>query len=466
MNTCKVSRLKKFEIWDYYSPLDNQLKCIDASDTPFVKYPNNVPCFEANLYISNKIKNNASRRVKGGTLRTYAHQIIHLINFCCKQNIRFSQLTDNIFTLFVRGLQAERDEFSRFVRTNTHVIAIVRQCIDFLIFINGCHDLKNFIGKGKENAIRVFEKAYKIKIEGSKHVREVISVNHASMPSKDVIKKRQPISADAADALWEAIGTQDNVLVQRDTALYQMLDQTGGRRTEIAWLKVIDIEKALNSSNEYPLLKMITLKRKDHQTHRVLPVTRVLLEEIKSYINKARKRVIKNTIGPNNDHGYLFVSTTTGKPLEPDTITSIISKWRKISGIEDQAFAHLFRHSYITNKLKDMILQHKEINSKDKFREHLLNTERFKMQLQQWTGHTQLYSLDIYIDLVFNELAQTNKTYSAVALKDSVKLIKKGMARLDEQLEHGEITHTEYVMRIKAIISAFEQDIDASQNVQ
>ena len=461
-----VSFLKNFKRWDFYSPLEHKLKMVDASDTPFIYYDNGIPCHEANMYMHKQLKAQMSRRIKGGTLKTYANQIIHLVQYCYNNKIRFSQLTDARFTLFVHGLQGGRDKYGELLRSNNRVRDIALRCLDFLSFVQYCHELTNFIGEGKENAIQVKYKKYKIFIEGSKHKREVVVLTHTSVPTKDAVKRRLAVSEESAMKVWQYIQNQpERIKVMRDTAIYQCLEQLGARISEIHLITVQDIESAVNSG-ENPYLILTTLKRRDDNENRSLPVTRLFLTSMMQYIKKARRKVIKNTIGKANDHGYLFVSLTTGKPLQSDTTTHYMNTWKKEACVEGEFHPHLFRHAFITNKLKEIILQHKDITSADKFREHLLHTERFKMQLKQWTGHSSLYSLDIYINLVFADLNGYSKIYSAVQLNDSVKVMEQKIVQLERQLQSKSLTTTEAIHIVLESLAAFKLDIKSALREQ
>lgn len=461
-----VSFLKDFKRWGNYSPIDNKLKMVDASNTPFITYDNGIPCHEANMYMHKQLAAQRSRRIKGGTLKTYANQIIHLVRYCYNNEIRFSQLTDTRFTLFVQGLQGERDKYGELVRSNNHVVQIAQRCLDFLDFVQYCHDLNNFIGERKENAIRVKYKKYTISIEGSKNKKEVKVLTHISIPTRDAVKRRLPVSDDSALKVWEHIQNQSNrIKTLRDTAIYQCLEQLGGRVSEIHLITVDDIENAVNSGKN-PYLVLTTLKRRDNDERRNLPVTHIFLSSMMDYIKKSRRKIIKKTVGKANDHGYLFVSLTTGKPLQSDSTTHAMNTWKKEAGVEGEFHPHLFRHAFITNKLKEIILQHKEITSADKFREHLLHTESFKMQLKEWTGHTHSHSLDTYINLVFADLNGYSKVYSAVQLNDSVKVMKQQIEQLKRQLKSKSITLTEGLHVLDGTLEAFESDIESALSSQ
>ncbi|XNS81070.1 tyrosine-type recombinase/integrase [Vibrio cyclitrophicus] len=457
-----ISRLKEFECWDYYSPLDNKLKMVNASDIPFVTYDNGMPCFELNMYMHKQLREGKSLRLGGGTLKTYANQIIHLVNFCFENQLQFSQLSDSTFRLFIQGLQGERDALTELKRENNRVRDIAHRCLDFLQFVQDIHDLNNFIGKGTENAITVIIKIHKTSIEGRKKKIEREYTTHICIPSKDAVKKRLPISESAALKVWEHVRSQDNREKRlRDIAFYQCLEQIGARINEILYITLEDVKRATNSGDN-PQLKLTTLKRQDESTTRYIPVTHALLVSIKEFINKVRKKVIKRTIGKQNDHGYLFVSLTTGKKISSDAFANQMIQWKKELNIEGELHAHLYRHAFITNKLVEIILQHKEINSADKFREHLLNTQKFKMQLQQWTGHTHLSSLDTYIELALADINGYTETYSAVQLKDSVTLTQRQVNQVKQQLKDKEITLTEGIFKFEDILDAFNKDISNS----
>jgi integrase len=457
-----ITLVTDFQRWDFYSPIEQRLIMVDASNTPFITYDNGIPCFEANMYMHRQLMAARSRRVNGGTLKTYATHIHHLVRFCYLNRMLFSEMTNATFTLFVQGLQGQRDKIGNLLRSNNHVIQIAHRCLDFLFFVQSFHDVKNLIGEAKHNAITVKSKTHNISIEGSKNKKEVVVISHYCVPTKDAIKRRFPVSEDSALKVWGYVQAQENRDKRlRDIALYQCLEQLGGRISEIHLITLDDIEDSLKSGVN-PHLSLITLKRRNNYVNRSIPVTHALLADIKQYINKTRKKVIKRTIGKANDHGFLFVSLTTGKPLQSATLTKYMNLWKKELLIEGELHPHLYRHAFITNKLKEIILHHKDINSADKFREHLLHTERFKMELQQWTGHTQLHSLDIYINLVFADLNGYSETFNAIQLNDSVKIVKRQISLIKQQLKAKEITITEMFQAIDNTFFAFERDIENS----
>lgn len=445
-----VRKLKDFEQWSHLG-VDSKLVFRKPLDIPFVTYSNHVPCYEANAYIHKLIIRNLKRE----TIRGYAHDIIHLVHFIEKQPMlsQFSQLTDATFTLFIQSLQAERTSLGELKRRNNSVIKIAHTCLDFLQFVQDFHDLSSFIGKDKANSIQVFEKPYKIKLEGYKGSREGVKVTHAAVPTKDEIKKRHPVSDADALRVWEFIKTQKNKdKRRRDMALYTAMEQLGSRVSELHMIKVSDYEEARRTG----MITLTTLKRKDDNTTRRVPVPHLLLSMIADYI-KCRKKVMKKK---KVQHDYLFINLNTGQPLAADSWTTYMNLWKKELGIDGELHPHLWRHAFITDKLKELILATKEVNDKDDFRKHLLHTQTFKMQLQQWTGHTLLSSLDVYIDLAFADIHGYTEVYNAVSLRSSVELAKRQVELLEEQISREELTSTAALGEIRCLLEAFQTDID------
>ncbi len=448
-----IHKLKGFEQWSHLGTDDGKLKFGKPLDIPFVTYSNHTPCYEANAYIHSLIV----RNLKSDTIRGYSHDIIHLVHFIEKQPLlsRFSQLTDATFTLFVQSLQAERTALGELKRKNNSVIKIAHTCLDFLRFIQEFHDLSAFIGKDKGNSIQILEKHYKRKQEGYKGFIEGTKITHSAVPTKDEIRKRHPVSEDDSLRVWELIKTQKNKdKRRRDMALYTAMEQLGARVSELHLIKMTDYEEARRSG----MLTLTTLKRKDENTTRKIPVPHLLLSVIADYI-KVRKKVMRKKKA---QHDYLFINLKSGQCLSADSWTTYMNQWRKELGIERPVHPHLWRHAFITDKLKELILATKVVNDKDDFRKHLLHTQTFKMQLQQWTGHTNISSLDIYIDLAFADIHGYTAVYSAVSLKSSVDLAKRQIELLEEQITRKELTPTAALGEMKKLLGAFQSDIDKS----
>lgn len=452
-----VEIIKNYIDYGYYSNISNKLELVKPQTIPYVTYDNGQPCCEVNLYLRSKLKSGASTLVGGGTLRTYANHLIHLVNFCYENNIIFSKLTDAHFSEFIRNLILGRDQLGNLKRTGKQIRQIGIQCIHFLSFVQRFYQLDRFIGEEKDCTIRIKIKETNFNT-GEGKIFNIKSPTHYSFPSDTPYKRRHPVSEDAAMKVWEHINKEPNREKRiRDIALYSFLETTGARNTEIHLVTTKDIEDALMQTNS-PLLGITTLKRRNHR--RFIPVPQAFLSVITQYIRKVRRKIIKRTIGVANDHGYLFVNLLTGMPLSSETTRRQMNEWKRECGIKDSFHPHLFRHAFITNLLKKIILQHNDINDSDDFRKHLLYTEKFKLELQQWSGHTHLNSLNTYIDLVFSDINGYQKTYDAVSLSNIVEDILMRANALQSQLKGKVIDPREVISDLIELLEAFQKDIN------
>lgn len=443
-----------FEFWDIYSPIDSELKTKMLQGIPFIRWPDDVPCVEANLYLLT-----LSSTHRPETQKTYAYNISHLLRYCFSNQMNITDLNDANFELFIRGLQAQRNIKNERTRENDQVIKIGRACIDFLKFISTMHSLKHFIGEEDFNAIQIIEKKYSRPVEGRK--KPIINYywSHDSFPKPDEKKKRHPIANNTVKAIKEYVnGQADSDIVTRDFCLIQTFEQTGARRVEIAGLKVEDVQEALNNSIGLTksMLKLPTAKRRDDITERYMPVPRILIDNLMNYIRWVRRRIIRNTIGKAHDHGNVFIAHTTGNAIDVDYLTTLISTWRKNIGIKEQCHWHLFRHAFVTNKFIDLIYEH-DFENKDEFRKVLFNTERFKMQIKEWTGHTNLYSLDTYLDLAFASVSGADVTYDSVMLKSSVDAYIDTLNMLDIRKKEKRISEAEYQKEMIRLTTEFKE---------
>ena len=266
-----VAIIKDYIGFSYYSNIEKKLNLTKPQTIPYVTYDNGIPCFETNHYLLSKLEEGKSTRVGGGTLRTYANQIIHLINFCYNNNIIFTQLTDSYFSLFIKGLIVQRDSLGNLKRTGKQVRQIGTQCIHFLMYIQDFYHLDHFIGQDKGCTIRIKIKKTSQKTEGNK-LFNVESPTHNSFPSDTPLKRRHPVSEESAMKVWEYINDQPNREKRiRDVALYSFLETTGARNSEVHMATVKDIDNAL-MQGDAPLLRVTTLKRNNHE--RFIPVPR------------------------------------------------------------------------------------------------------------------------------------------------------------------------------------------------
>ena len=454
-----VNFVKEFKMWSHYSPIDSELKTRKIEELPFICWPDDVPFIEANSYMLGLLSTK-----KKATLRTYAYNISHLIRYCFNSQINLTDLKNSIFELFIRSLQAEKNKKNERVRNNSQVIKIGRACLDFLKYIARFHSLEHFIGEEDFNAIKIEQKQFDLKVEGRKKPITRYYLHHDSFPNPNEQKKRHPVADSAVKAIKEYVNSQtDQKIVSRDFCFIQMIELTGARRSEVVELKVDHVKDEFENSihSTTAMLRLSTKKRQDDTTERFMPVPRVLIENLMNYIRRVRRKIIRDTIGKANDHRFVFIAHTTGEQFSDDSLGTYISNWRKAAGIEEEVHWHLFRHAFVTNKFIDLINEH-DIENKDEFRKALFNNEIFKMMIQQWTGHTSLYSLDTYLDLAFASVSGSDQTYDSVMFKSSVDAYVDTLNMLDVRKNKNMISEIEYNKEVIRLTSEFKENMSKS----
>lgn len=252
---------------------------------------------------------------------------------------------------------------------------------------------------GPTGRIRAEQKTFQVMSKRSGKTFNRTSWIHESVPRYRKARRRQPISTSAVNRLYEANAKLDATpfISRRRYIMLRLLEITGGRRIEVSQITVRDIEEASKTGE----LRVFSAKKSNPNAYRFVPVTQTDLKDLLSFIKHYRQRVIRNTIGISKDHGFLFISNDTGRPLKIDTLGTEFYLLRKAAGIEDEeACLHAFRHRYITNIFRDLIKTHQYQNESD-LRRALLSTETLKLKVMEWTGHSSVESLDHYIHLAF-----------------------------------------------------------------
>uniref|UniRef100_A6W336 Phage integrase family protein n=1 Tax=Marinomonas sp. (strain MWYL1) TaxID=400668 RepID=A6W336_MARMS len=432
----------------------------DVSRLPHIVFPDNSPCLIANLYMLalTDRKGKSGRRLSqkgrnGGTIGDYAVKVAQLIRFCYFRNIPFQDMNDDRFCEFMTFLRSEKDPRNPLnnKKEEPTVTMTGRVCLDFLYFVGEFFGDKNFVATN--GVIRASQKIFS---PNGNDKAAVTFWNHHSFSLNGRIKTRKPVSSKNIELLYDAIyeiGSSRFVQHRREVQL-DILQNTGARRGEINEITVNDVVAA--STMKEPMLRLMTLKREEG-SQRFIPVNRMFINDLLKYIRISRSKIIKNTIGESNDHGYLFVSEK-GKHLSAETLSSEMYILRKFSKIEEQVCNQMFRHTFCTNLFVLLIERH-EFENEDKFRQQLLSESTFKAEVRQYTGHKSVDSLDVYIKQAFARISGYKKTVSSAELIRAIQFFDDKQFNLLLKLEKGCLSLDEYKNDLYELKLARDKDI-------
>ena len=437
----------------------------NASKVPYVHWPNKEPCYEANAWMLRKWKTGNikhTRRDDGGTLETYARNISHLLRYCYANRIELSDLTDNTFKLFIQGLVAEKKDNGKLTRQSNQVLAIGRKCIEFLVFVGELSGNTSLIGE-RGCQIEAYEGTYQKPYGKRGKTKAETYWTHASFPGPSPTIKKLPVSKDVVQRLKdECKKTKDKGLRLRDELMIACFEQSPGRRFEVCELKVEDFINASNSIGSPVQLKMYTAKTREDEADRFVPVPREFINKAMHYIRVIRRPLIRQKLGASKDHGYLLVGHTQARQVAKGFFNQRLGTIATRAGITVEPHApHLWRHAYITQKFI-IAIESYDLENQDAFRKALLSTSKLKLDLQQWTGHKNIGSLDHYIDLAFNEITQMGKIYDQMHLAASVGIIKDELESIMHQMSKAtRLTEVkELTSRLFEITETFQEELE------
>lgn len=442
-----------------------------AESIPFLRWPDGSWCLPGNLYMLELFRRGLSRKNGGGTLFTYATNISHLLRYCWRHRVDPIDLTDDQFTQFILKLSAEKRRRRPEVdaRNANSVIAIGRNCLDFLNSVgrHSCDD--SFIGP--QGRIQCEQKEFVVRTSrpgkgGAPVVQKYWY--HRALPPPDPKKKRLPIGSDLIDRLRAAVepSSKSTHRRKRRYIMIKLLEISGGRRAEIAALTVAAIRKA--AGMEAPMLLIPTFKKRGGKgASRLIPIHPHDVRAIMDYIDVNRARVVRKTCGLSNDHGYLLISGRTGRPLKAATITKEIRLLAAEAQIEVQACPHMFRHRFITKLFVALIQAHNCVNE-DAFRKLLIDGFSLKAKIREWTGHTDIESLNEYIHLAFDEISNFKRTYSLVNTKLMLEsfcgTVDQTLAELENAEANGESPRRVFEDFVR-LLRTFRRDISSAEAV-
>ncbi|MGY0400043.1 MAG: tyrosine-type recombinase/integrase [Ostreibacterium sp.] len=160
----------------------------------------------------------------------------------------------------------------------------------------------------------------------------------------------------------------------RNQVLVALIYATGMRCSELAYLKLIDVDV----SN-----KTIKVFGKNN-TERLIPLNTLAAEWFEYYLQHRSQIIARSTIKNNNP--YVFVTNQQNHaPLSRTTIWKIIKKAAQQAGLDPRFSTHSLRHAFAT---------------------HLLRNGANLRVVQQLLGHAMICTTQLYTHLDNNHLKE------------------------------------------------------------
>lgn len=208
---------------------------------------------------------------------------------------------------------------------------------------------------------------------------------------RERILKEDPSSILESPKLWkkipdvlsleetEALITAPNLTgIQgiRDRAILELMYATGLRVSEVATLKIQDVNLDVG------FLRCIGKGSKE----RVVPLGKEAARAVRRYLEKARPTLARNR----PEEGILFLSRL-GKLISRQSLWKVVKRYAKIAKIKNKDIKpHILRHSFAT---------------------HLLERGADLRSVQEMLGHSDISTTQIYTHIDKNRLKLIHKTF-------------------------------------------------------
>ncbi len=252
--------------------------------------------------------------------------------------------------------------------------------------------------------------------------------HHESFPPPSPEVRRHPIGDEYISLLRKAVVKTCRVpfLRQRKLLTIRLLDATGARRIEVVHITMSSVAaaRAMVKRGGAPFLRVPTYKKHAGPRERLLPIDEVLLAALEDFINIFRAPVVEKA---GFECGYVLVSHR-GTKLEPNTLTQELNQLRKAADIKGKAHPHLFRHRYVSRRLKKLIDDLK-LTSTMSVISHLTKTAGAMTKLLEETGHASIASLIPYID---DQFAGERSSDDLISSDDIARLSASVKASIQE----------------------------------
>jgi integrase/recombinase XerD len=182
------------------------------------------------------------------------------------------------------------------------------------------------------------------------------------------------LSIPEIQRLLKASENTSNPNPQRDQAILELFYACGARVSEIAQLRLSDINMQIG---------YVRLMGKGSK-ERVVPINRYAVEKIRAYLTGERARMVRK-----RPSEYLFV-TSHSKRISRHTLWRVIRRYGASAGIGEVLYPHLIRHTLAS---------------------HLLEAGADLRHVQEILGHASVTTTQIYTHIDRKRLKSIHKRF-------------------------------------------------------
>lgn len=409
-------------------------------ECPFMYWPDGKPCESVNMYLLDVAASST-----GGSLKTYAAELSHIVRYCGERQLSITDLRDDHIYEFSKILQNQQSQkyASTRARNNNTVRTLLRRTLIFLMWYQSklIPVLRTpLVGEASQSPQII------ISFKKNRHKKNVwndIAVFHPAMPCSESKEPKHPIghtviediersidalclmrqhSAVKSSAPLKIVATQEYLRSRRHFMVW-LMKRTGLRAAEMVDMNVKKHSDILHTHRLYiPTRK----RRREIFPVRIFPVTLRDALIFQRYLT-SRQAFIQSLC--DEKHCYpvpdaIFLGID-GKAIQKTSLERDFARLVSFAGYTDvQVCMSMFRHRFITI---EVVVHLREFMSGSGKSGKMMTSDDYESILKRVsakTGHGSVQSLWHYIDLAWREMdvwGNVDKALSRVRAADCLQ---------------------------------------------
>ncbi|WP_237152355.1 hypothetical protein [Oryzibacter oryziterrae] len=333
----------------------------------------------------------------------YAKILRIFLRFCREKSRRWDSVDDQFLTVWREHMRrAKRNETQRI---NTSLLAVFgfyrwAEETSRIRFHVGIYDALDAPAdspprKFPISATKYFVKSKRGRVYGGFTTRLTLRISRSSQGNKHTPTEEESRRIHAL--------AMDRRHGERNTLMYSWAEETGLRRAEILRVRLSSLPTydQIDELTEEDASWRIVLRRKRGGTWFV-NVPADLIQRTLEWVEFGRREIVARCRAKfiaYQDPDFVFISSTTGMPLHPDSVTTLTRRDFAAAGVA-KASLHRFRAKYcidVIETLLDSIFDQHPLQEL-----HSGWAETILVKAAEMMGHTSAISLKPYLNYVFN----------------------------------------------------------------